>query len=482
MDVLAEIIPNLKKEEIRNFKLFVSRYSNGDERRDLALFDYLKKDPLGEEEFIAKYYPATERNAYYRLKNRLLTDLGKSLLMGNIDHGEGPAYQYLLLAKFCMNRRMFPAALNYLKKSEREATALENYELLDIIYSDFVKLSREVAGVNPESYIEKRNTNYQKLDELRRIDDILAVVSHKLKRSQNLAAEQGGVLDVLEETTRQFAENRPGLTRSPRLMAALFRAVSSTLLQRRDYVSLEQYVADTLQTFETNNLFEAHNAELRLQMIIYLANASIKNNKYQAAEVHAKTLYERITNADKDFFDKYIFFYYNTLVNVYSESDLDRAVDLLEEMQNETKLQNLDFYALFVPLNLAIVWFGKKNPKKALKYLNELFANQKYTDAAPDLKLKILTVELIVRYDLEDFDFLEYRIRQVRKDFKEQLTSPAFAPEAELIALMQYMFTNSPNRKDKRIQQFLDNQAQNPNTDGQIINYARWLKEKLNLQ
>ena len=42
MDILNQIIEKLSKEEIRNFKLFYGRSGTSEERKDLALFNYIR--------------------------------------------------------------------------------------------------------------------------------------------------------------------------------------------------------------------------------------------------------------------------------------------------------------------------------------------------------------------------------------------------------------------------------------------------------
>src|ERR1700752_4992433 len=80
MNVLPEIINLLNKEEIRGFKLFAKRTNASNGRKDILLFDHIKKNVAYEDEKIfKKLYHGKEKNAFYRLKNRLLEDIGISL-------------------------------------------------------------------------------------------------------------------------------------------------------------------------------------------------------------------------------------------------------------------------------------------------------------------------------------------------------------------------------------------------------------------
>ena len=46
MNLLQEVVLSLNKEESRFFKLFAGRTNTKDERKDLLLFDFIKKSDL----------------------------------------------------------------------------------------------------------------------------------------------------------------------------------------------------------------------------------------------------------------------------------------------------------------------------------------------------------------------------------------------------------------------------------------------------
>ena len=55
MNILQKIIATLNKEESRFYKLFTSRTSSNKERKDVLLFDYIKRNNEDyDENFIAK--------------------------------------------------------------------------------------------------------------------------------------------------------------------------------------------------------------------------------------------------------------------------------------------------------------------------------------------------------------------------------------------------------------------------------------------
>ena len=90
MNILPEVIGNMNKEEIRNFKLFINRTEKSTERKDEQLFDMIRKQfpDYDEEKILKKLYHTEDKNALYRLKNRLFEDIGKSLTLHYYDANE----------------------------------------------------------------------------------------------------------------------------------------------------------------------------------------------------------------------------------------------------------------------------------------------------------------------------------------------------------------------------------------------------------
>lgn len=489
MQILNELVVSLSKEEARYFKLFISKYATDDARKDETLFDYIRKsgDGYSDDAIITKLYGKGNPSAFYRLKNRLIGLLSQSLVLQYIDENDNIAYQHLQIARHCLGKRLFQPALYFLKKAEKQAEVIENYELLDIVYGEYIRLSREVTGIDPESYIEKRKANQERLTELRRIDDIVAVVSHRLKLSQNFSVGREPVVKLLEKITKTYSANNTAIETSPRLMVGMFRAVTQILLQKHDYLALEQYVADAQNNFIRLGLFAKGHKEMYLQMLVYRINALLKLRNFDEAKTLAKTLKDALSGGTggpgisyTNFFNKYIFFYYNAMVNIYSETDIDKAIKEIEFMQTQTNLKKLDFYALFVPLNLAILWFGKQNYRQSVRYFNELYQTEGYTKSATDLQLKIAVAELIVRYETNDFDYLQYRLNQVRKTFKELLKQEPYAREKEFMAILSDLMESPILKSNKKLLVRINNFVATPEaTDGQVISYTDWLHEKI---
>lgn len=484
MDILNRIVSGMNKEDIRFFKIYATKTHAVGDRKDIMLFDYVRRSgkDYNDDDIAIKLYDKGSKNSFYRLKNRLIDVLNKCLYIQHFDDDEVNATMYLVsLSHFYFNQSAFKVALHYLKKAEKKALKQENYELLDIIYSEFIKLSHELVAINPETYINKRKENSQKLEHIRQIDDVLAAVKYRLKITQNFSPADNPVMDMLEQTVNKFSQT-DNLKDSAALRFKIYSAVSQILLQRHDFQNLEGYLLSTYQQFSEEKLFNRNNHNTKLQMLTYLVNTLFKNNKIEESLEYAEKLKEAMEEYNRALYDKYFFFYYNSLVINYSKIDLDKAIEILEGLKSNELLKKTPFYEVFVYLNLGIFFFDKKDYRKAIRYINQLYMLDSYKNGDESLKFKISVAELIIRHELKDFDFLEYRIGQVLKDYKELINQPENAREKDLLKIIEVMaregFSKSNKSLMKKVTGFLQ-QKQELAEDTEMINYSKWLNEKI---
>lgn len=487
MDILNELIASMNKEDIRYFKLYTSRTKSPETRKDLVLFDYIRKsgDSYKEDKILKKLYGDNDKNAFYRIKNRLQKDINKCLIIQHYQEDDIIYVFHLLsLVRFYLIKNKFKIALRFTQKAEKKAKEIEHYELLDIIYGEFIKLSHEIVSIDPEEYIKKRRDNSNIINNIREIDDILAAVSYRLKTTQNFSEKEPPVLAILQKAIEDFSPDLD-LKNSPKLRFKIYSAVSQILLQKHDYNTLEVYLLKTYSQFRKEGLFNKGSHNHKLQILTFIINALFKNNKITLSLKYAEQLKGAMSEYNEMLYDKYLFFYYNSLVINYSVLDKDKAISILEELKENDKLKSTSFYEIFVYLNLAILWFDKGRYHNAIKNLNKLFHHGNYENADIALKFKIAVAELIIRYELNDFDFLEHKINQLKKDYDQLLIKKEHVREEEFIDILKRMMTTRSIKKDQHlfalINKFMEIKSKKHIPDDtEIINYNNWLRSKLN--
>ena len=485
MDILNKIIQSLNKEEVRFFKLYSNRILSNETRKDLLLFDFIRKngEDYNEKKIFKKLYNKNSKNPFYRLKNRVAEDLNKSLTIQHYSNSEEVQIHNLLTSiKLYSKKREFELCVHYLKKAEKLAKQIEAYDLLDIIYSEYIKLAQESLSINPEDIIQKRKNNLEVLNTLRDMDDVLAMVVYKTKTTQNFNSKQNPIIPLLEETVNSVSKNKK-LRKGAKLRLKIYRAVSQILLQRREYIALEEYLEKIFNDFNTENIFNKANHESKLQMLTYIVNCLHINGKHVESLKYAELLKLAMEEFGGEKKDKYLFFYYNGLVNNYGTLNKVKAVNILMELKSSSWLQKMPYYEIFVFGNLAILNYELNNYKKAVKNFHQLYLLESYKNTDESYKFKTEVAELIVRFELSDFDYLEYRIKQVRKDFKAKLSTRENEREKILLEIIEELvYTNSIRSNKKlsaKIASFIDWENKEDRLYSEMIDYNNWIKEKM---
>jgi hypothetical protein len=480
MDILQNIIGGMSKEEIRNFKLYIYRTEKAGERKDELLFDFIKKNSndYDEDKILKKLYDTSDKNALYRLKNRLLDDLGKSLLLHHADNSEYNMIQnYLMLSRIFQSKGQTDSAFYYLNKASKKATENEYVEWLDLIYGEYIKLSHETMEINPEEFISKRKKNREQLNKLQEIDDILAALIYRIKVSQNFAEHNTQILSLLQKTVNDFSKNK-SIKNSSVLRFKIYQSVSRILLQKHDYLSLEKYLLKTYTEFSKEKLFNKNNHEIKLQMLTYLINSLFKNKKIELSLSYTEQLKNAMKEFDNYLYDKYLFYYYNSLVINYSAKNIDKAIEILQEAKENATIKKLPMYNVFIYLNLAVLNFDKKNYKEALRSLIKPMMNDafKNLDAAWHLKLQIF--ELIIRYELNDTDYIKNRLVRIKKEFASLLRISAYHRQKQLLQIIELITATDRQKKTKQLKksiQLLVRSSVESSSDSDLINYNDWL-------
>ena len=485
MEIAQLIIRDMNKEDIRHFKLYSTRMEYEYDRKDLQLFNLIKNNPLQYEDAMAMkaLYKNGNRNAFYRIKHRLLNHLNKSLLLQYLDSNETILIlTSMSLYHFHFSRNNFSAALYFLKKAERKANELESLELLDIIYSEFIKLFNISVDFNPETYILKQKQNAIKLEKLRQINQVLAMVSYRLKLTQNYADKNGSLNSLLQKTIRDFSKDKE-IRNSKVLRLRLINVVSQSLLQKHDYKTLEEFLVKVYSELKTGKFFTKANHDNKLQILTFIVNSKFKNKKYKESLRFAGLLKTAMDEFDKLYFDKYLVFYTNALVMNYSITNPEIAIELLEEAVRVERNKKVSYYEMFVYLNLAILFFEKKDFDSSIKHMIKLDRMESFRKSDAVLRLKISVSELIIRFELAEWDMLEYRINQVMRNFKDLLKQENIHREKEMISIIKAMMKRGNTGMDKklklRIEKFAKLITRSNEQENDVIKYGSWLQEKL---
>lgn len=487
MDILHQVISGLTKDELRYFKVYAKRMGDTEGRKDFALLDYMRKkaDAYSDDAAARKMYSGKDKAGFYRLKNRLQDYLCDYLTLHHTWKGDwNELSRHLCLYHIFLQKKQYKVALFYLRKAEQKAQKAENYEMLDVIYGNYVKLSEELFEINPERYIAARKNNADKLHKLRETDQALAALNYRLKLTQNVSGAKADTLKILDNTVREFTSDE-SLKKSKSFQTRIYRAISQTLLQQHKYADLEKFLKETYNMFLKEKWFDKDNHDTKLQILTYLVNAHFRTGKYTQSLQYAENLGNEIIAYNKVLYDKYLFFYYNSLIINYSALDKPKALNILEQFEKETRNKQNSYYDQFIHFNKAMLLHQLNKPDAAVRSIVKLYVNDNFKKADVAFKFKIAVAELIMQFDADDMQSYLLRSEAIKKQYRKLLTEGDFKRDKALLNLIDKMAVTNAYRRDaklrNKVQAFISASVPATAIDSEMIKYAQWLSNKWGL-
>jgi len=484
MSLLQEIIALLNKEDIRSYKLLANRTNASEGRKDLFLFNEIKKQKtsFNERSIISSLYH-NNKNAYFRLKNRLIKDIEKSQIL---QHGFKSSDIYnvlqLLLAKIFYEKQAFKLAAVYLQKAEKKALQQNDHSLLELIYKELLRLSHNLSAIDVVALIKKKKENRQKLQQIQEFDEIIAAARYKINTTQSFSHKNKSIIDLLEQTIKTYSKNTT-IANTPKLQIQMYQAISRVLLQQSNYKALEEYLIHSYKKFQKTKLFNKKNHDLKLELIVFIINSLFKNNKSKESLKYTDLLVKEMERFDRVYYDKYLFFYYNSLVINNSKENKKSAISFLLKAKKEAPIQAHSDHLLFIEINLMQLYFDVSDFKSAIKISSRIPIKEAFLNLNKTYQLKLMLAELIIRFEIGDFDLLEYRLSQIKKDYKKQLNNPVFKRELMFVQLILDLTVTNNIRYSKEIEKkanlFLSLISDKEADDRDVININFWLKKKI---
>ena len=473
-NALDTIVQSLSKEEVRFFKLFLNRTDNKN-RKDVDLFDYMKKKKgdFTTKDVLKKL--ETNPNNYYQIKNRLYHELNNSMVWQHIwKDNQSKSFSFVLLSRVYKNKGELELAFHYLKKAENEAIDSELYEVLSIIYSEIIKISHELLSIDVDYYIELKRNNIKILSEIDEMDLLLAKIMYDIRTKQNFGKSDISLVKLIKTKYGKISKEK-NLVSSTRFRIRLFKMYSRLLLQERDYQSLEKFLIESNNEFKKDKLFDRSNHNEKLTLLTYLTNCLYKTKKYKQSLKYSEQLLISMKEYDSFLYDKYLFYYYNMLVLNYAKTDKKKALDYLNKASKSEAIKRLPSYNAFIYLNRSLIYYYEDNYKESQKNIARLIMQEDFLLLDKSFQLKILVAELMIRISISNRN-LDNKFKDIKKNYKSLLEEENHLREKIMIGLLFKKINNEDIEGDK--EKLLSYMSDYDSEDIDIISYNIWLKKR----
>jgi hypothetical protein len=485
MKELTTFIKSLTKEETRSFKIYSSRIDIGDDKKVVLLFDYIKDEKYEEDddELIKIFFPNGDKNPYYRLKNRLFEDIEKSqMLLHALSNDRVSALTYVNIANNLEKKNFPELAYFFLKKAERKALKGNYLDLLFVIYGSILQLSTSYSEIDPEYYNKLYIENNEKYKLTMEANATALIINHKLKKSNFTSNELPE--KVLNEVIADLnISNKVHQIGSVRL--SNHECLRDVLLVQKKFVQLEEYLIRSLKEFEKEKLFNEDNFRSKLLLIVWIINTLNKNKKYTESSIYNEILYQEIVKFDKRYFNDFIFSYYQGLmIDHMVKWNLNKGVELLEELKNNKSFEINRHYSLFLHLNLISLYYLQENYNQAIKNLVPLLQKDVYKQQSIDIQMVIAIVEVLLQYEQDDEEYVINKVAYYERTFKDEFQQEQYQRQKLILGIVKYSITKDGGWKNKyvlgKVEEFLKLKPEFELGSNETIDYNLWIKSKMN--
>ncbi len=488
MDTLEAVIQTLTSDEVRRFKILSNRFKADEEKKLLVLFDSIRSEKYAgrEEHLLLDLYGITNaktKNRYYRLRNKLLDNLEKSLVFYHFKYKDSiHAYYDIQLAIMFKERGNLELSKYFLRKGEKKALLLDQFNILEIVYGEFVQLAFTNIDIEIKQILEKRKKNLKKLEIHRHNTEAIAIIKQELKRSK-IKGTKGSVLELLEMIKKDI-EKSADIFHSPDGKILLFQTVSTILHSKGAWPQLVEYLFETIRHFEENELFNQDNHTSRLLMRLRLIISLYNSYRLNEAAEQLSVFEREMKMFNKQNFNTYLFNYYN--IRIYNLKLLGKSVETrkaIDEALSIPEIRNNPANRDIILISLAGQQFNEGDFSGALQTIRDIQDSKGYAEFDPSLRCYLDLFKMVNQFEVSDFGDALENYKKFRKRFRKLLKTAEHQKAARFGSLLARMIEAgiSGKRVSLRaaVRGFEEKFTESLPHENEIVNPLMFLKSKL---
>lgn len=454
-DDLFQLIKSLEQAEKRYFKVFTTMHVKGGESNNYAkLFDAIDKQEEYDEDEIRKQFKGEKFvNQLHVAKNYLYNNILKSLRLFHSEKSKlNELMDILRDIQILYDKSLYKQCKKLLEKAKKIASTYEKHaqvlavldwektlartsayadveekELLEY-YNDYRKAIEEISNINEywklatEVFLlRKKKGEIRNKEDLKRFNQI---IKHPLMQSESSA------ITFLSKT---FYFNTKGLY----------------YLTNKDFKNLHVFCVKLVDHLESNPyLFKEDNFVSALYNLLLV---QIELKKFdEALKTIAKLRSiksESITMQARIFVTSY-----DTELNLYLRTgEFDSGLKLVDSIENGLKTYkdkiNKESEILF-DYNIGYLYFGKNDLDNSLKWINKIINNKDLT-VRDDIQCFARILNIIIHYELGNYDLIEYIIKSTRRYLSSKNTLNRF--ELTVLSHIRKLINTKTDKEKKLI-------------------------------
>ncbi len=485
---LTELIKSLSKEELRNFKIYSSRFKyKGEEKKMITLFDWLKSETYDEYDISLPnlLFPNGSKNAYYQLKSRLAKEIENSLLLiHNSKGGEYSVYRFLQLSTIFKQKADYKKSYFFLQKAEKLAKHEGKNSLLNIIYFEMLDIYAKNPDGNLDKLRDKGLVNAERFVREFRYKIMLSSLKGKLYGTNFSSKSNPSIMTVFDETITAL-KMEDDLPFSIPLKIHMNESVRNVMLVRKEYVNLSEFLMIQYDEFKKEGIFKVEKEE-EIKQLTWIINTLLRQRKIGQVNHYTDVLGKLLTSPENQHFKERYKWLLNQcrLISFTYSKRLDEAIALLENL--EADKNKIPLFPIAVNLNLSVLHYYQGNMEDAFNYLAKILLDDDFKKLSVPLQMTVLVVELILRLENDDLFYAHNKYNSMRRKYRNYLMKDEYSRDKSFLNIIRDLIKEKKKKTDissqlmQLINDFIDNSPPMEPGSNEIICYHIWLKGLLN--
>ncbi len=426
---LFKLIKSLTKSEKRFFKLSSSLQSG--EKNYLKIFDFIEgqttydeemlKDAFKDETFI-KHLPS-EKNHLYKLILKSLRSYYSEQSVSSI------LKQEIKNVEILYNKALFKECEKFVSRAKQLARDNEKFYYWYELISWEKKLLEEAYesgefSTNLDELVEEEEMVISKLRNLAEYQIIYSKIN-LVFRSGGFARteEERKVVDSIADYHLIKGKNTALSTRAASMCYYIKALCAAT---NRNYEESYQFFNRTREILDKNPDIKSDSGQRYVMTLSHLLRCYIENKNFEKANQLIKDIRQLDGKKGFNSIDIKVRIFtttYNLELNLmHRMGEFSKSLELIpqiEQLQEEFGDKVSKEQEVLLIYNKAYSYFGAGDYKKALMYIN-MVLNDNEQNLRKDIYSFARLFNLVLHFELENYDFLEYVIKSTNRYLNKQ--------------------------------------------------------------
>ena len=483
-DHLFVLIRSLNPSEKRHFKLYAQRHIIGEENNYLKLFDAIDKQSEYDEAALKKKFHLEKFvQQIHVAKNYLYNLVLKSLNeYHTVDSANIQLRELLNSAEILFDKGLYKQSSKILSRLKEKAYRFER----QIYVLEVIVLENKIAFAMQDMEIAKKVIAAGAIEEEQLLQDYknarqYQYLSDKLKIFiKTKGTEKGnGANSELESIIEHPLLNNEKNAISYSTKYSFFHVFSKYFSVKEDYKSAYPYCNKLVDLIEAHPQQITKNPQaylLALNHLLVILKELRKFDEFETALKKLKAVQSKTLHFQSRAFAYTFIHEWNLAFYTGKYQHCISLIPFLEDgLQKHDNLITSDLKLLFY-FNVFYGYFVLAQYQQAIKWLNKIL-NDKRTEIRQDIRNFGMVLNIILHYEMKDYDLLEYLIRSAQRLFEKDKDAHKF----ELLLLLNIKRLIKGHSADEERKRFikLRNKLLFANLENYLIAFSRGSSEKV---